>query len=67
MSLDKLDNENATVDPLAGITRRPFPKSQKVYLEGSIPSLRVAMREVRQCPTRSTDDALLEDNPPILL
>ena len=54
-------------DPLDGITRRPFPKSRKVYLEGSLPSVRVALREVCQCPTVAADGALVEENPSILL
>ncbi len=54
-------------DPLDGVTRRPFPKSHKVHLEGSIPSIRVAMREVCQCPARAKDGTVIEENPPILL
>ena len=33
------------------ITRTPFPNSQKVYVEGSEPGVRVAMREIALSPT----------------
>ncbi|HNR29315.1 MAG TPA: phosphomethylpyrimidine synthase ThiC, partial [Candidatus Hydrogenedentes bacterium] len=45
------------------ITRDPFPNSRKVYVQGSRPSVRVAMREIRLSPTMSGDVA--EPNPPI--
>jgi phosphomethylpyrimidine synthase len=35
------------------ITREPFAGSRKIYVEGSDPSIRVAMREIRQTPTRA--------------
>jgi phosphomethylpyrimidine synthase len=34
------------------ITRDPFPASRKVHVEGSVPSIRVPMREIEQSPTR---------------
>ena len=34
------------------ITRDPFPNSRKVYVHGSQPSIRVAMREISQAPTK---------------
>ena len=51
------------------ITRDPFPKSRKIYIEGSAPSIRVAMREVFQSPTlRAGETGQLEEvNPPITL
>ena len=42
-----------TEDSTTKITRTPFPGSRKVYVEGSDPSIQVAMREVTQTPTRS--------------
>ena len=42
---------------------RPFPKSKKIYIEGSRPDIRVPMREIEQSPTPSEMGA--EDNPPI--
>lgn len=40
-------------DKAGMITRAPLPGSTKVYVEGSSPSVRVPMREVRQAPTRT--------------
>ncbi|MCC6155526.1 MAG: phosphomethylpyrimidine synthase ThiC, partial [Candidatus Hydrogenedentes bacterium] len=34
------------------ITRKPFPNSRKVYVQGKIKGLRVPMREVAQTPTK---------------
>jgi phosphomethylpyrimidine synthase len=50
------------------ISRQAFPNSHKVYVEGSRPDLRVAMREVRQnaaCPHGIQAES--ENNPPITL
>ena len=41
----------------------PFPKSHKIYVEGSRPDIRVPMREISQDMTRTTDAP--EKNPPI--
>ncbi|NLF56709.1 MAG: phosphomethylpyrimidine synthase ThiC, partial [Candidatus Hydrogenedens sp.] len=49
------------------ITRRPFPQSSKVQVTGSDPSIRVAMREVRQSSTLAKDGTVVEENPPILV
>ena len=45
------------------ITRTPFPASDKIYVEGSKASIRVAMREITQSPTKTSDGH--EVNPPI--
>ncbi|RZF62093.1 phosphomethylpyrimidine synthase ThiC [Sphingobacterium corticibacterium] len=46
------------------ITHKPFPNSKKVYVEGKLFPIKVAMREIAQHPTRlSTGE--LELNPPI--
>ncbi len=63
----------ATASPLHlenRVTRDPLPGSRKVYVEGSLPGVRVPMREVSQSPTRSTGAggaAILEENPPITI
>jgi phosphomethylpyrimidine synthase len=63
----------ATASPLQlenRVTRDPLPGSRKVYLEGSLPGVRVPMREVRQSPTRRTGpggETILEENPPLAL
>ncbi len=40
-----------------------FPKSQRVYIEGSRPDIRVPMREVTLSPTRLPDGSLEENEP----
>jgi phosphomethylpyrimidine synthase len=50
---------------LSTTATRPFPNSQKVYLTGSRPDIRVPLREVSQQPTVSGRSA--EANPPIPL
>src|ERR1043166_1503659 len=44
---------------------RPFPNSHKLYVQGTRPDIQVAMREVRQTPTRTANGA--EENPPIYI
>ena len=44
---------------------RPFPNSQKIYVSGSRPDIRVGMRQVIQAPTPLAQGA--EENPPIIL
>ncbi len=46
-------SENASVDALS---TQPFTGSQKIYIEGSRPDVRVAMREVHLSPTQLQDD-----------
>ena len=53
---------NKTARLSAEVTR-PFPKSRKVYAEGSRPDLRVPVREISQDDTRTSTG--LEHNPPI--
>ncbi|MFL6262967.1 MAG: phosphomethylpyrimidine synthase ThiC [Thermoanaerobaculia bacterium] len=47
-----------------GITTDPFPNSAKVYVAGSLPGVRVPMREVRVAPTQ-THAGLTVQNPPV--
>ncbi|MCC6145804.1 MAG: phosphomethylpyrimidine synthase ThiC, partial [Candidatus Hydrogenedentes bacterium] len=50
------------------ITREPFPASRKVYIEGSDPGIRVAMREISQTPTRAGNNgAAAQANPDIVV
>jgi phosphomethylpyrimidine synthase len=51
----------------AGVTRDPFPRSRKMYQTGSIPSVRVPMREIELTPTRSGhgEQTRIEENAPI--
>jgi phosphomethylpyrimidine synthase len=56
--------------PLEGtITRTPLPGSRKIYVQGSEPSIRVPMREIRQTSTTVLGPAgrpAPEENPPIV-
>ena len=47
------------------ITRKPFPASRKVYVEGSLPGLKVPFREVTLTPTRTSKG--MEENAPVYL
>jgi phosphomethylpyrimidine synthase len=47
------------------ISRDPFPASRKVYVAGSRPDLRVAMREIALSPTRAPGGKLVAENPPL--
>jgi len=54
----------------AALTREPLPGSRKVYVDGTLPGVRVPMREIRQSPTRAAGPdgtVVLEENPPIVL
>ncbi|MBI3772460.1 MAG: phosphomethylpyrimidine synthase ThiC [Gammaproteobacteria bacterium] len=44
---------------------RPFPKSEKIYQQGSRVDIRVPMRKVTQSPTQS--DSGIEENPPVYI
>lgn len=46
------------------ITRSPFPNSKKIYVEGKIHPINVAMREIELSPTKLSNGAL-EHNPPV--
>ena len=53
---------------LSRITRKPFPGSRKIYVQGTDPTIRVAMREVSQTPTLSVSSGETgEQNPPVTL
>ncbi|WP_295222259.1 phosphomethylpyrimidine synthase ThiC [uncultured Chryseobacterium sp.] len=46
------------------ITRSPFPNSKKIYVEGKIHPIQVAMREIELSPTKLSNGTL-EHNPPV--
>ncbi|UMQ40966.1 phosphomethylpyrimidine synthase ThiC [Chryseobacterium sp. Y16C] len=46
------------------ITRSPFPNSKKIYVEGKIHPINVAMREIELSPTKLSNGAL-EHNPSV--
>jgi phosphomethylpyrimidine synthase len=43
----------------------PFPASRKVYVEGTLPGVRVPMREIRLGPTRPAGGGPAIENPPV--
>ena len=45
------------------VTREPYPNSKKIYVQGSQPDIRVAMREVMQSPTEVAGKMV--PNPPV--
>ncbi|HEY2292277.1 MAG TPA: phosphomethylpyrimidine synthase ThiC [Thermoanaerobaculia bacterium] len=47
-----------------GITTDPFPNAAKVYVDGTLPGVRVPMREIRVAPTQTHRGATVE-NPPV--
>jgi len=51
----------------ANLTTSPFPASKKIYVEGSQPGVRVAMREIQLTPTRSMAGETLEENRPAVV
>ena len=53
-------SQSATVDEAAV---KPFPSSQKIFVEGSRPDIQVAMREITQSATRTEQG--VEENPSI--
>lgn len=48
------------------ITRSPFPNSKKIYVEGKIHPIHVAMREIELSPTKLSNGSL-EHNPPVTI
>ena len=48
------------------ITTTPFPSSKKIYVDGEIHPIKVAMREITLTPTHLANGAI-EENPPITM
>ncbi|MDP9959025.1 phosphomethylpyrimidine synthase ThiC [Chryseobacterium lathyri] len=48
------------------ITCSPFPNARKIYVEGKIHPINVAMREIHLSPTKLSNGTL-EDNPPVTI
>ena len=46
------------------ITTTPFPSSKKIYVDGEMHPIKVAMREITLTPTHLANGAI-EENPPI--
>jgi phosphomethylpyrimidine synthase len=58
--------EPTSRSPRPRITTEPFPASRKVYVDGTLPGVRVPMREIRVAPTR-THAGLTVENPPVTI
>ncbi len=68
MAISPQESEVFGADHACGITCDPFPCSRKIYVQGSDPSIRVAMREVAQTSTHiGTTNPREERNPAITL
>jgi len=52
--------------PSSARVRASFPKSRRIYVEGTQPGVRVPMREITQTPSRGAGGATSE-NPPVRL
>src|SRR5687767_7930087 len=53
-------NGHHTVDTT--LTTAPFPASRKVYVDGTLPEVRVAMREIQLTPTKTANGGLAVEN-----
>jgi phosphomethylpyrimidine synthase len=58
-------HDNVPTD-ISAEMRRPFPRSQKIYVQGSRPDIRVPFREIELSPTRRRDGQL-ESNGSIIV
>lgn len=47
------------------LTLKPLPASTKKYIEGTSPSIRVAVREIALSPTHHANTGRVEENPPL--
>ncbi len=54
-----------TATPSSSLTTTPFPASQKVYVTGSHPSIRVPMREIALSPTQGPHGETPTPNDPL--
>jgi phosphomethylpyrimidine synthase len=55
-----------TMSTTQEISTTPFPNSKKVYLDGTIHPIKVAMREITLHPTKLSNGGI-EENPPITI
>ncbi len=51
----------------SALTTTPLPASKKIYVQGTQPGVRVAMREILQNPTRNMKGEAVEENPPLVV
>ncbi|MCG3117413.1 MAG: phosphomethylpyrimidine synthase ThiC [Candidatus Manganitrophus sp. SA1] len=51
----------------SALTTTPLPSSKKIYVQGTQPGVRVAMREILQNPTRNMKGEAVEENPPLVV
>jgi len=58
-------NGNGDTPGASLFTTQPFPASRKVYVEGTLPGVRVAMREISLSPTRPANGDPLNPNPAV--
>jgi len=53
-------NGHHTVDTT--LTTAPFPASRKVYVDGTLPGVRVSMREIALTPTKTANGGPAVEN-----
>ncbi len=58
-------NGDGTAATPTNITTAPFPASDKVYVDGRLPGVRVPMRKIALTPTRATGDGHPSPNAPV--
>ena len=58
-------NQNGSDGAL--LTARPLPGSRKIYVEGTQPGVRAAMREIKLAPTRAASGGTIEENRPLVV
>ena len=65
MSQQPAGNGDGHIPGSSILTTVPFPASRKVYVQGTVPEVRVPMREISLTPTRSTNGGAPTPNEPV--
>src|SRR5512132_2624278 len=58
-------NGHSSMPSTTRLTTTPFAASRKVHVDGSLPGVRVPMREITLTPTHSTNGTGGTPNPPV--
>ncbi len=65
MSTHDIADGNGRKPASATITTQPFPASRKIFVNGSLPGVRVPMREISLTPTKSMNGSAPTPNEPV--
>ena len=61
-------SNGAALDPISSpLTTAPFPASRKIYVQGSLPEVRVPMREIHLAPSPAAGNQEPASNPPVTI